>query len=410
MNLESGQHERLRRPKPLVVEGGNYSASGPIPERKEVRLVTHVPELEVFKELIALRNKVDIFTGPVTVEFIYGDDQIALADYQYAHGRFHFLKSYDLGIDWPDSVDAEGIEKLPSVRVNEDHPSIPAEPPPPPTPPGASPPPEPPPPTSEPKELVDWEVIDRFNRLVYQVDNAQKSIEVAKMTGQRQAIPEQERRLEIGLTNLVKLLTRYSQLKGMPLPEGIRSLNMTKAADRAQAREWLLEVRTPSIPAVERGKRAVATLKADVAVELQQPVPETARMRSAVRPALRTTFSDLMTAQRDLQRMNNQSLFAQFQNAEARQNNLLRLRSTRSTLEAVLRRFQPAPGVSDRDTYDFLGLVNEVISASNRLEQGSQRNGFSRWWNQETLKADSLKIIRGLKAIDQFLSEHPGMI
>lgn len=338
-------------------------------------MVTSVTPALVLEDIQRLQTKgVDVRGKEVTVEFQYGDNDVALADYRFVDGVYYLSKVYDPGVHWPEEVREAGASS--SGRPPDD---------------GSG---------------RRRETLNQYERLRQQIENAQYSVEQAKLTDQPEVVEDQQRRLDIGRRNLKRLLREHPELATLPRPVEFPSINLATAEGRERGRQLVME---SNIPTVEKGKRVVLMHTADAAVEIRHPgLRALPTARPIVRPPMRTAFEDLRLAQRDLQRMNNQGLFAQFGNSEARHNNLLRLQSTRRTLELLLKRFPTLPGVAAQDQKDVLGLIYSVIQASKKLEQGSQANFLSRFWNQQALRDESTKIIRGLKHIDQFIATHPG--
>lgn len=373
-----------------------------------------VPRGDVLKDLKSLKDKnVDVYSGVVTVEYVYGDDELALADYAFSDGAFRLVKAYERNVVWPREINEASAhdEGAPPPAA----PPAPPEPPPvapPPAPPAAPPAPPTPPGPTRPKSpdvgaVKRWEVLNQYDRLQQQIEQAGYNVEQAKLTGQPLVAEEQQKRLEIGRKNLARLLKESPELAALPQLAETPPINLATATGRELARELVME---SDLSNVEKGKRVVVLHKADAAVETRHPVRDLPSNKAVVRPPMRMAFEDLREAQRDVQRLNNQGLFAQFGNVEGRHNNLLRLQSTRRTLELLLRRFPILPGVEAQEQKDLLGLIYGVIEASRKLEQGTTANAFSRYWNQRALRDESTKIIRGLKQIDQFIAAHPGFI
>lgn len=398
-------------------------------EKKQAERVVLVvvPEGVVRADIKNLAVKgVPVHDEVVTVEYSFGDNDMALADYTYADGVYRLVKKYDANVHWPETVAEAGGRplQLPSERADQTKHGVPflvktptrgpsEFPPLPPIttvspPPPVEVPPIPPPPPSPVERPAfetqrEWDLLGRYWRLVAQIEDAQLKIEQAKVTGQEQEIPIQSRRLEIGQKNLEQFLGHHPEYRDLPKPMEIPKVDLSTTEGRERARSLLLG---SNLPPVEAGKRILATHKADAKIDLVHPVVDKGVGTSAVRPPLKTILTDLKEAQYLVGRLNSVGLFSQLQNAERRHNNLLRLKSTRQSLEYLLKRFSPPPHTEPNLSRDFLSLVHGLVDAVKKLEEGTGKGFLSRWWSQNELTEQNKKIVQGLKKLDQFMQEH----
>lgn len=384
-----------------------FQPVAPPPIEPPVRMI-HVVEEEVLKDLQTVKAKgVDIYNGKeVSLEFIHGDDEIALADYVFLNGAFHLVRAYEKDVVWPREFSEPTAQAGDNISAADDDTS-------------AQPPESPPPPSIPPARPVKTELtypdasahryseaLNQYEYLQRQIRQAQYNIEQAQLTGQSASQDEQTRRLEIGQRNLERLLQQFPALTDLSR-DTFPPVNLATAEGRERARKVIMD---SDLASVEKGKRVVVLHKADASVETRHPALTPITAKTASRPPMRMALTDLRDAQRDVQHLNNQGLLAQFGNSEQRHNNLLRLQSTRRTLELLLKRFPILPGVAQQEQKNLLGLIYSVIESSRKLEQGTNSNFLSRFWNQAALREESSKMTRGLKLIDQFIATHPGFI
>lgn len=355
-------------------------------------MVITVTPAQVLEDIQSLRTKgVEVHGQEVSVEFVHGDNDIALADYRYVDGTYHLVRGYDAGVRWPETI-IEAGESSPAAATAEPPAAAVQRP------------------APDLRSVERWEHINQYYRLAAQIESAQENIEQARLTGQVELMAEQQKRLEIGRRSLQQFTARYPDLAGLPRQAESRRppVNLRTAEGRERGRELVM---SSSLPAVEKGMRVVATHKADAAAEFRQSAPESRPIgRVVVRPPMRTAFEDLRQAQQDIQKLNNQGVFSQLLHMESRHNQLLRLESTRRTLELLLKRFPILPGVDPTEQKQLLSVVYRIIQASKQLEQGTRANFLSRLWNQQTLRAEGKKITSGLEYIDRFLTKHPGFV
>ncbi|MEK7539830.1 MAG: hypothetical protein AAB558_01130 [Patescibacteria group bacterium] len=391
------------------------------PQEFEHVVMVVVPEGAIQADLQQLEKRgVKVRDQVVTVEYEYGDNDMALADYQFSDGAFCLVKKYDSNVHWPDVVAEKSkaqewagdvpflVKKKPeSISTIPSEGSRSPEPPPPSPPP--APPPETPPASPTPPEWPsfeserEWELLQRYWRLVAQIEDAQLKIEQAKITERRQEIPIQTRRLEIGQKNLQQFLVHHPEYTNLPKPLEVASIDLASVEGRRRAKALLLD---SDLSPVEAGKRIIAIEKAGAKIELHHPKLEQGVGTSAVRPPLKTVMTDLKEAQYRVGRLNSLGLLSQLQHGDTRHNNLLRLKSTRQSLEYILKRFSPPPHADSSLSRDFLALLHGVVDAVKKVEQGTQKNFLSRWWSQNELIQQHRKIGQGLKKLEQFTQEH----
>lgn len=384
-----------------------------------------VPEGAIKADLQQLEKRgVKVHDQVVTVEYEYGDNNMALADYQFSDGAFRLVKKYDSNVHWPDVV-AEKSKALEWASIQADQTTggvpflvkkkhepisaLPSEdsripaPPSAPTPPSVPPTPPAPPERPSFESEREWELLERYWRLVGQIEDAQLKIEQAKITGRRQEIPIQTRRLEIGQKNLQQFLGHHPEYTNLPKPLEVASIDVATVEGRRRAKVLLLD---SDLPPVEAGKRIIAIEKAEAKIELHHPKLEQGVGTGAVRPPLKTVMTALKEAQYLVGRLNSLGLLSQLQHGDRRHNNLLRLKSTRQSLEYMLKRFSPPPHTESNLSRDFLSLVHGLVDAVKKLEEGTNKSFLSRWWSQNELTEQNKKIVQGLKKLEQFTQEH----
>lgn len=388
-----------------------------VEKKVEPLVLAVVPDGIVRADIRNLERKgVSVHDSMITVEFPYGDNNLALADYEYVDGVYRLVRKYDASVYWPDRVAETPQPELFLPKEREDQVKYgvpflvksrerivpkapPVETPPAKVGPAVSTPPKRPSLQSE----REWELLGRYWRLVAQVEDAQLNIDQAKITDRPQEIPIQSRRLEIGQKNLEQFLGHHPEYRNLPKPMEIPKIDLSTVEGRERARTVLL---TSDLPPAEVGKRVIATHTADAKIDLAHPGLEKGVGTSAIRPPLKTVLTDLKEAQYLVGRLNSLGLLSQLGQAERRHNNLLRLKSTRQSLEYMLKRFSPPPHVDPNLSRDFLSLIHGVVDAVKKLEQGTQKNFLSRWWSQNDLTEQNKKIVQGLKKLGQFIQEH----
>lgn len=382
--------------------------TSPPHETKDIQLVLRVPALAVMEEVSTLIEKgVSVFEQVITVEFSTDENTVVLADYKYRDGSFRLIRKYDEYVNWPESVrfPLEMSDDLPPEDIpmgpdpDEEEAAIGEMPPAPPAPPAPPVVTKPTPTFTDPAAIKQWEVLTQYWRLKEQVEQADAYLQNPQVIGRNdEATQAQRRRLEIGKRNMAALLEKYPQFRGMPRPVEQHSADLATEEGREEARRVLREAK---LPRVEEAKRVIATHKADAQVKLEQVAA------TAVRPPVTTLLSQLGEAQHKVQRLNNLGLFRQLQYGEQRHNNLVVLRSTRESLENMIRRFTPRPQVSQQLNREYVSMLQLVVEAAKKLEQGTQQNFLSRWWQKDQLKEQNQRIMRGLKQLENFTHQHP---